>query len=126
MDYACPRLICPFSMHLCWEIWCNSFFLDSSFGSHFWPLPSPSIFFHLVPSSTVVDLRPPRIAQSAKLWLIHHVKYPLAFHSLSVDYSNDCSLIFRIRRQACLLINLLYPTTLSSCTKPPDVCSCVS
>lgn len=70
----------------------------------------------------VDDLRPPRMEQSEKLWLIHHVKYPLAFHSLSVDYSNDCSLIFRIRQQASLLINSVYPTTLSSC----DVCSRVS
>lgn len=45
-----------------------------------------------------LDLRFQQIAQVVRLRHIHHFKYPLAFRSLGVDYSNDDYLISGIRQ----------------------------
>lgn len=126
VDYAGPSFICLFSVRL-WEVSHVSFLVSSS-GSKLLVSAVPKPFFppEFHPCTTAVDLRPPQIPQSAKLWLIHHIKCPLAFHSLCVDYSNVVLLIFGIRQKTYLLMNSNYLALLSSCTKPRNVCSHVS
>lgn len=72
-----------------------------------------------LPLARTLDLRREQIAKVVWLWLIHHVKYPLAFPAPCVDYSNDGSLIFGIRLETYWLINWLDPTTRSSCKELP-------
>lgn len=93
MHYACPWVICLF---IRW------FYISGLCSARTFSFT----LFH--PRSMVGDLRTCEMAQSAKLWLIHHVKYPVIFHSLSVDYLDDVLLIFRIRQETHPLINSNY------------------
>lgn len=73
MDHACPFAFieCVSGESLVSPSWAHPLFLA-------YALPEP----FLPPSFTAVDLRPPQMAQSAKLWLIHHIKY--LFHSVEI------------------------------------------
>lgn len=87
---------------------------------HFWPLFSPNLFFHLVPPLCHSRFKTPSDGTKCKALANSSHLISLSF-PLSVDYSNEFSLIFRIRQQAYLHINSNYLALISSCTKPCDV-----
>lgn len=115
--YAQPLHVSPLLyVFLALTVWP---FLPSLFSQSLASRRTPSVYsLNPLPWNSTLDLKPQQIAQVVQLQLIHQVKYPLAFCSLSVDYSNDDALIFGISLQTYLLINWADPTTHSSCKEP--------